>query len=191
VTRATSFLAAAALAAAVVLTACSDGSAAPAATGTEEPAATGSQAGFTLTVPTGWEPAGETDAGEHQWVGPARDDGTRLGLSVSVRCLQIPFADAAGRLQSAEGNWSDYELVGEPEEVDVPGAEQAVLWHSRYTLPDPQNADARARLYSDQLLASADDGTAVLVKFEGRDLWFDPELAATTLDSVTIAPTGC
>lgn len=188
-TRTASVLTAAALAAAVGLTACSDGAATPSET--EDPTSAASDAGFTLTVPNGWEATGETDAGEHRWIGPVQDDGTRLGLSVSVRCLQIPFADAADRLQGPEGNWSDYELVGDPEDVDVSGAAEAVLWHSQYTLPDPQNDGARARLYSDQLLASADDGTAVLVKVEGRDLWFDPELAATTLASVAIAPTGC
>jgi hypothetical protein len=186
VTRTSLLLTAAALAAAVGLAACAN------ATSSVPPVEPGaSDPGFTVKVPARWEPTDDTDPFGYGWVGQVRDDGTRLGLSVKVRCLEVAFAVAADRLMSPEGNWADFQLVGDPEDVHVAGAVEAVRWHGQYTLPDPQNEGERARLYVDQLLASADDGTAVLVTFEGRDLWFDPELARTTLDSVTIAPTGC
>lgn len=146
---------------------------------------------FEVAVPDGWQPSETAADGVFRWVGPSHDDGTRLGLSVSVRCLELTFDEATDRLQSSEGNWEDYQVAGEPEAVDVAGAERAERWQAHYTLPDPQIADARALLLTQELLAVAEDRTAVLVQFESRDRWFDPTLAAATLDSVTIAPIGC
>lgn len=177
--------------AAALLAACTSDDPSPDPTPTA--AATLAPGEFAIGVPPGWEAAETTpEEGEREamWVSPAQEDGTRLGLRIESGCFDDDFDSLTDQLQGPEGNWRGYTLLAGPEAVDVPGAAQAERWQAEYLLPAPEG-EGDARLLSTEVFALTADGTGYHAAYEGRDAWYDQELANQMLGSLEVSGIGC
>jgi hypothetical protein len=158
-----------------------DGTATDAPTSAPPPDAA---AAVALDLPDGFTPQDARDRGSLRWDGPASDDGTAASVLGDVSCLRGEEVDAyVAALRSEQLRGEDYVAEGEVAGADVAGAVDAAVWSGRLNIPEGQSL---ALVFSREVFALAEDGTAAHVRFQARDRDFDPAVANAVVDSLEV-----